>query len=104
MTRNLLDNALRHARSQVVIALHVDAESNMVELTLDDDGPGIPSEDRERVFARFTRLDEGRARDAGGLGLGLSMVQTIVERHGGTVAIDDAPLGGARLTVRLPAV
>ena len=74
-----------------------------VELIVDDDGPGIPAEDRERVFERFTRLDEGRARDAGGLGLGLAMAKTIVERHGGTVEIDDAPLGGARFVVRLPA-
>jgi signal transduction histidine kinase len=56
------------------------------------------------VFERFTRLDDGRARDEGGLGLGLSMVKTIVERHGGTVAIDDSPVGGARFVVRLPAV
>ena len=52
-------------------------------LVVDDDGPGIPAEDRERVFERFTRLDEGRARDAGGVGLGLSMVRRIVERHDG---------------------
>ena len=76
---------------------------DVVELTVDDDGPGIPADDRERVFERFTRLDDGRARDAGGLGLGLSMVKAITEQHGGTVTIDDAPLGGARLRVRLPA-
>ena len=65
--------------------------------------PGIPPEDRERVFDRFTRLDDGRARDVGGLGLGLSMVKAIVEQHDGTVMIDDAPMGGARITVTLPA-
>jgi signal transduction histidine kinase len=54
------------------------------------------------VFDRFMRLDEGRARDAGGMGLGLSMVKAIVERHGGQVAVDEAPIGGARFTVRLP--
>ena len=78
-------------------------DDDVVELTVDDDGPGIPPEDRERVFERFTRLDDGRARDAGGLGLGLSMVKAITEHHGGTVVIEDAPLGGARLRVRLPA-
>ena len=72
-------------------------------LTVDDDGPGIPVEDRERVFQRFTRLDDGRARDAGGLGLGLSMVKAITDQHGGSVVIDDAPLGGARVRIRLPA-
>ncbi len=102
VVRNLLDNADRHARSRVALALQNGAD--VVELTVDDDGPGIAPEDRERVFERFTRLDDGRARDAGGLGLGLSMVKSIVERHGGTVDVGDAPLGGARFAVRLPAV
>lgn len=104
MTRNLLDNADRHAKWRVAIELQNNSESGTVELTVDDDGPGIAAEDRERVFDRFTRLDDGRARDSGGLGLGLSMVRTIAEQHGGTVTIDDAPLGGARVTVSLPAV
>jgi len=100
VVRNLLDNADRHARSRVALSLQNGAE--VVELTVDDDGPGIAVEDRARVFERFTRLDDGRARDAGGLGLGLSMVKTIVERHGGTVEVGDAPIGGARFAVRLP--
>ncbi len=104
MVRNLLDNADRHARTMVAIELHNDSETGVVELTVDDDGPGIPVEDRERVFDRFTRLDDGRARDAGGLGIGLSMVKAIVEQHGGTVSISEAPIGGARFTVSLPAV
>jgi signal transduction histidine kinase len=98
---NLLDNACRHAEAQVSIAL-VRQEHDVV-LIVDDDGPGISVADRERVFERFTRLDEGRSRDAGGVGLGLAMVRAIVERHGGSVAVDDAPLGGARFVVRLPA-
>jgi signal transduction histidine kinase len=102
VVRNLLDNADRHARSRVSLSLQNGADT--VELTVDDDGPGIAPEDRDRVFERFTRLDDGRARDAGGLGLGLSMVKTIVERHGGTVEVVDAPIGGARFAVRLPAV
>jgi len=99
---NLLDNACRHATARVAVTLV--REEHDVVLTVDDDGPGIAIPDRERVFERFTRLDEGRSRDAGGVGLGLAMVRAIVERHGGTVAIDDAPLGGARLVVRLPAI
>jgi signal transduction histidine kinase len=101
MIRNLLDNAARHASSTVAVGL-VTADDT-VELTVDDDGPGIPIDDRALVFERFTRLDDGRARDAGGLGLGLSMVKAITEHHGGTVVIEDAPIGGARLRVRLPA-
>jgi signal transduction histidine kinase len=104
MIRNLLDNANRHAKWRVAIELQHNPESGAVELTVDDDGPGIPVEDRERVFDRFTRLDDGRARDAGGLGIGLSMVKAIVEQHGGAVSIGDAPIGGARVTVSLPAV
>jgi signal transduction histidine kinase len=84
----------------VVVTLRTDDHD--VVLAVDDDGPGIPVEERERVFDRFTRLDDGRARDAGGLGLGLSMVKAIVEQHGGTVAIEDADTGGARVLVRLP--
>ena len=98
--RNLVDNAQRHAATRV--ALTLGNGDGRVELTVDDDGPGIRVEDRERVFDRFTRLDAGRARDAGGLGLGLSMVKAIVEQHGGTVVIEDAPIGGARIAVRLP--
>jgi signal transduction histidine kinase len=101
VVRNLLDNAARHASTTVAVGLQ--STDDVVELTIDDDGPGIPVEDREKVFERFTRLDDGRARDAGGLGLGLSMVRAITEQHGGTVVIGDAPLGGARLQVRLPA-
>ena len=104
VVRNLLDNADRHARTMVAIELRNDSETGVVELTVDDDGPGIPVEDRERVFDRFTRLDEGRARDAGGLGIGLSMVRAIVEQHGGAVSIGEAPIGGARVIVSLPAV
>ena len=101
VVRNLVDNAARHADSTVAVGLVTD--DDVVELTVDDDGPGIPPEDRLRVFERFTRLDDGRARDAGGLGLGLAMVKAITEHHGGTVGIEDAPIGGARLRVRLPA-
>jgi signal transduction histidine kinase len=100
MMRNLLDNACRHADS--VVALSLRTEDGVVEVCVDDDGPGIPPEKRETVFERFTRLDEGRARDAGGMGIGLAIVKGVVEQHGGTVVVDDAPLGGARLTLRLP--
>ncbi len=101
LVRNLLDNASTHARAQV--AASVAARDGSVWLVVDDDGPGIPAADRERVFDRFTRLDEGLGRAGGGAGLGLAMVRSIAERHGGAVAIADAPIGGARLVVRLPA-
>jgi signal transduction histidine kinase len=99
--RNLLDNAARHAQQRVVVELARD--DGRVVLVVDDDGPGVPASDRERIFERFTRLDESRARDAGGVGLGLPMVRAIVERHAGTVSVGDAPTGGARFVIRLPA-
>ena len=102
MVSNLLDNASRHANTNVAVSLQT--VNSRTVLTIDDDGPGIDPHDRERVFERFTRLDEGRARDSGGIGLGLAMVRSIVDGHGGTVAIDSAPapLGGARIVVDLP--
>jgi signal transduction histidine kinase len=100
LVRNLIDNASSHARSRAAVA--VSTGEGSVWLVVDDDGPGIPHEDRDRVFDRFTRLDEGRGRAGGGAGLGLAMVRAIAEGHGGSVHIDDAPLGGARFVVRLP--
>jgi signal transduction histidine kinase len=69
-----------------------------VVLRVADDGPGIPVEDRERVFDRFTRLDESRDRDAGGAGLGLAIAREITNRHNATLTITDSPAGGACLT------
>jgi signal transduction histidine kinase len=102
VVRNLVDNAQRHASSQVAISLRND-DGELV-LVVDDDGPGIPAADRERVFDRFTRLDEARGRADGGAGLGLAVVRRVVEQHGGSVGIADSPLGGARFEVRLPEI
>ncbi len=101
VVRNLVDNAARHARDTVAVGVRTAGDT--VELTVDDDGPGVPAGERERVFERFVRLDEARARDAGGSGLGLAIVREIVTAHGGSVAVTTAPGGGARFTVRLPA-
>jgi signal transduction histidine kinase len=97
---NLLDNAVRHARSAVAVSVF--EEDGEVVLQVDDDGPGIPAGDRERVFERFVRLDHARDREAGGAGLGLSIVAEVATLHGGSAAVLDSPLGGARLEVRLP--
>lgn len=99
VVRNLVDNAIHHAST--AIALSCGQQDGRVWLTVDDDGVGIPAEERERVFERFVRLDEARSRDTGGSGLGLAIVREIVLAHGGSVRIDDSPLGGARFVVFL---
>jgi signal transduction histidine kinase len=101
VVRNLVDNAAKYAAREVRVSLVRDGES--AELTVDDDGPGIPETAREEVFHRFTRLDESRHRGDGGVGLGLAIVADIVRAHDGSVEVLAAPLGGARLRVRLPA-
>ncbi|OXM58871.1 histidine kinase [Amycolatopsis thailandensis] len=99
LLRNLLDNAVRHARSSVTVRLRREAGEAVLEVI--DDGPGIPAADRERVFDRFARLDDARARDAGGTGLGLTLARDIAVRHGGSLRVADGGQG-ARLIARLP--
>jgi signal transduction histidine kinase len=98
VVRNLLDNAASHADSAVQVTLREDAES--IELVVRDDGPGVPEEDRERIFERFARVDDARSRDNGGTGLGLAIVREVISAHGGTVTVDSPP--GATFTVILP--
>lgn len=97
---NLLDNADRHARDRVAVTLRT--TSDWAVLQVADDGTGVPPADRERIFERFVRLDESRARDDGGAGLGLAIARDIAVRHGGTLTIGDAPGGGALFELRLP--
>lgn len=103
LVRNLVDNAARHARSGIALAVTADTDGTTIALLVDDDGDGIPLADRDRVFDRFVRLDDARARDTGGSGLGLSIAREIARAHGGDVRVEDAPSGGARLRVELPA-
>ncbi|WP_353647522.1 ATP-binding protein [Nakamurella sp. A5-74] len=97
--RNLTDNAARYAASQVSIDLR--SEDGRAVITVDDDGPGIPVQDREAVFERFSRLQPSRDRDAGGSGLGLAIARTLVGKHGGTVIVGESPRGGARFVMSL---
>jgi signal transduction histidine kinase len=99
--RNLLDNAVRHASSNVLVSGNV--ADGWVQITVDDDGPGVADADRDRVFERFVRLDDGRARSGGGSGLGLALVSAIAAEHGGTVSCTTSPIGGARFELRFPA-
>jgi two-component system sensor histidine kinase PrrB len=96
---NLIENAIRHGGTRVSVTLRRTAEGRALELSVEDDGPGVPSVERGHVFERFQR---GSGAVGPGSGLGLSIVAQQASLHGGTVDIDDSPLGGARLSVRLP--
>lgn len=98
---NLLRNAAKYAQARIVLSARRDGSHLLV--IVDDDGPGIPATERERVFEPFYRLDRSRDRATGGFGLGLSIAQKAVTLHGGSIAIATSPLGGARFTLRLPA-
>ncbi|MQY24079.1 sensor histidine kinase [Nocardia macrotermitis] len=98
--RNIADNAAAHARARVAITL--ESDENRARILVDDDGPGIAPADRERVFGRFVRLDDDRARSTGGSGLGLAIVTEIVAAHNGSVTIGESPWGGARFVLELP--
>ncbi|SDH71687.1 sensor histidine kinase [Nonomuraea jiangxiensis] len=96
---NLVGNARRHASSGVEVALSTAGGQAVVSIT--DDGPGIAPGDRQRVFERYTRLDDGRRLDSGGSGLGLAITRDIAASHRGTLTIEDSPKG-ARFVLRIP--
>ncbi len=96
---NLIDNAVRYG-GRARVALEVSAERFVI--SVEDDGPGIPESELERVFAPFYRLDASRSRDTGGTGLGLAVVRSIVRGHGGDVLLSNRAEGGLRVTVSLP--
>jgi signal transduction histidine kinase len=98
--RNLTDNAARHATG--IVSLSLVEQDGAAVLSVADDGPGIPIDQHERVFERFTRLDEARTPGAGGAGLGLAITREIVERHGGTITIDADHRPGTRFLIVLP--
>ncbi|MDX6310350.1 MAG: hypothetical protein QOI06_3396 [Nocardioidaceae bacterium] len=97
---NLVSNATRHAVSRVKVT--GDLRDGVVVVSVEDDGPGIPVADRERVFDRWLRLDDGRARDEGGAGLGLAIARSVARSHDGDVTLAESPLGGVRAELRLP--
>ncbi|TDR80720.1 ATP-binding protein [Paludibacterium purpuratum] len=99
-TRNLLVNAVRFAQSQV--RLQVDKQEGWLTVVVDDDGPGVPQAERERIFEPFHRLDNDRERNSNSYGLGLSFVRLIAEQHGGSVFVTDSPAGGARFVLNIP--
>ena len=96
---NLIANADRYGDH---IWVRVGKRRGSIEITVDDDGPGIPEPDRQDVFRPFFRLDQSRNPETGGTGLGLAITQDIVRAHGGDIHLTDSPQGGLRVRLRLP--
>lgn len=96
---NIMENAARYARHA-----HVEGrrQGKSLDIVIDDDGPGISETERGNVFRPFYRLEESRNPDTGGIGLGLSIVQDVIHRHGGEVTLERAPMGGLRVKLHLP--
>jgi two-component system, OmpR family, osmolarity sensor histidine kinase EnvZ len=96
---NLLSNAARYGRH---VQVRAGRRNDAVEILVDDDGPGIPANEREAVFRPFYRLEPSRNLETGGVGLGLTIARDVVRGHGGELQLDDSPMGGLRARLRLP--
>jgi two-component system, OmpR family, sensor kinase len=100
--RNLVQNALEHTTAGGLVRVSANARGERVRIAVDDDGPGIPAAERERIFDRFHRTDFSRTRRGGGSGLGLAIAQAIVVAHRGRIWAEASPEGGARIAFELP--
>lgn len=96
---NVISNAFRYGKT---IAVKLESNNNKLEVTIDDDGPGIPEDKREDVFKAFFRLEESRNKETGGVGLGLSIAKDVITSHGGRIELFDSPMGGLRVLVSIP--
>jgi two-component system phosphate regulon sensor histidine kinase PhoR len=103
---NLLDNAIKHSPNgeTVTVELNVLQKTNVqsINISVSDNGPGIPPEEHEKIFERFYRLGSELRRETAGVGIGLSIVKHIVEAHGGRVVVESTPGKGSRFTIELP--
>jgi len=96
---NLLQNAAHYCTDRIEVSVEVDEQQALVVVHVDDDGPGIPMDERIRIFEPFARLDQSRTRDSGGYGLGLAIVKQIAQLHGGHVRVSTSPFNGARFSL-----
>jgi signal transduction histidine kinase len=96
---NLIDNAVKYGK-QARAAIRSTPQS--IEITVDDEGPGIPEDELGRVFQPFYRVEGSRSRETGGIGLGLAIALSVVQAHGGELTLSNRPGGGLRASVGLP--
>ena len=96
---NLVDNAARYGEH---VSVRAGPRGDAIEMSIEDDGPGIPAEHRQEVFKPFFRVDASRNPETGGVGLGLTIARDVIQGHGGDISLDDAPGGGLRVRVRMP--
>jgi len=99
---NLIDNAIKHSPENSTVRIGIEVVASRTRLWVEDDGPGIPSTEHERIFDRFYRIGSELRRETQGVGLGLSIVKHIAEVHGGRVAVHSAVGEGSRFVVELP--
>jgi len=103
--RNLLDNAMKYGGDGTEVRVDVSAmPGGGARLLVDDNGPGVPASERERIWKPFERGGVARTREAGGSGIGLTIVREIAQEHGGRAWVESSPAGGARFIVELPDV
>jgi two-component system sensor histidine kinase BaeS len=102
--RNLLENSLRYTEAGGRLRIGVRAEAGRVAVEFEDSAPGVPADSLPRLFERFYRVEGSRNRAHGGAGLGLAIVRSIVEAHGGEISADASPLGGLAVKIALPQV
>lgn len=96
---NVISNALKYGKT---VAVDLESNDRKLEITIDDDGPGIPADKREDVFKAFYRLEESRNKETGGIGLGLAITKDVITSHGGKIELADSPLGGLRVLISIP--
>lgn len=100
LLQNLISNACKHAKSKVHVHLQEDTKFTLIRV--EDDGPGVPAEEKEKVFTAFYRIDDSRNRDTGGYGLGLAICRRILELHGATASVTESRFGGACFVCEFP--
>ena len=99
---NIVDNAIKYTPEGGFVKLGLEPGTNTVSVRVEDNGPGIPDEEKEHIFERFYRLDDSRARDTGGTGLGLAIAREAVVLHGGNIHVEDSKDGGSVFVITLP--